>query len=40
MKEIFFISQNEGQEDSIDAQVVKQAVLQAIRNWSGSSEQE
>ncbi|KAL0375420.1 UNVERIFIED_CONTAM: hypothetical protein Sradi_3457700 [Sesamum radiatum] len=26
--------QNEGQSDSIDAQVVKQAVLQAIRIWS------
>ncbi|KAL7095161.1 hypothetical protein ACP275_10G007100 [Erythranthe tilingii] len=27
-------TQNEGQSDSIDAQVVKQAVLQAINNWS------
>ncbi|XP_052176154.1 uncharacterized protein LOC127790616 isoform X2 [Diospyros lotus] len=26
--------ENQGQEESIDAQVVKQAVLQAIRNWS------
>ncbi|XP_059669813.1 transcription factor SCREAM2-like isoform X2 [Cornus florida] len=26
--------ENQGQDDSIDAQVVKQAVLQAIRNWS------
>ncbi|RVX00728.1 hypothetical protein CK203_030302 [Vitis vinifera] len=32
--------ENEGQQDSIDAQVVKQAVLQAIKNWSESSEQE
>ncbi|XP_043706531.1 uncharacterized protein LOC122656142 isoform X2 [Telopea speciosissima] len=31
--------ENEGQ-GSIDAQVVKQAVLQAIKNWSESSEQE
>ncbi|CDP06407.1 unnamed protein product [Coffea canephora] len=31
------VSENEGQEDNIDAQVVKQAVLQAIRNWSASS---
>ncbi|KAI3474761.1 hypothetical protein Pfo_029987 [Paulownia fortunei] len=28
------VSENEGQSDSIDGQVVKQAVLQAIRNWS------
>ncbi|KAL3615738.1 hypothetical protein CASFOL_040032 [Castilleja foliolosa] len=28
------IGENEGAADSIDAQVVKQAVLQAIRNWS------
>ncbi|XP_057808277.1 transcription factor SCREAM2-like isoform X2 [Salvia miltiorrhiza] len=28
------ISENEGQSDSIDAQVVKRGVLQAIRNWS------
>ncbi|KAL8038994.1 hypothetical protein ABFX02_10G006500 [Erythranthe guttata] len=27
-------TQTEGQSDSIDAQVVKQAVLQAINNWS------
>ncbi|KAL7136168.1 hypothetical protein ABFS83_10G011400 [Erythranthe nasuta] len=27
-------TQNEGQSDSIDAQAVKQAVLQAINNWS------
>ncbi|KAL3531614.1 hypothetical protein ACH5RR_005135 [Cinchona calisaya] len=33
------VSENEGQEDSIDAQMVKQAVLEAIRNWSGSSGQ-
>ncbi|XP_043723535.1 uncharacterized protein LOC122670646 [Telopea speciosissima] len=31
--------ENEGQVN-IDAQVVKQAVLQAIKNWSESSEQE
>ncbi|XP_059643910.1 transcription factor SCREAM2-like [Cornus florida] len=31
---------NQGKHDSIDAQVVKQAVLQAIRNWSQSSEKE
>ncbi|CAI9774775.1 unnamed protein product [Fraxinus pennsylvanica] len=31
------VSENEGQADSIDAQVVKQAVVQAIRNWSESS---
>ncbi|CAK9153755.1 unnamed protein product [Ilex paraguariensis] len=29
--------ENEGQVDSIDAQVVKQAVLQAIRNWKDST---
>ncbi|CAL5335243.1 unnamed protein product [Camellia sinensis] len=29
---------NQGQDDNIDAQVVKQAVLQAIRNWSESNE--
>ncbi|KAL2479298.1 transcription regulator [Abeliophyllum distichum] len=33
------ISEKEGQADSIDGQVVKQAVLQAIRNWSGNNEQ-
>ncbi|KAL2557842.1 transcription regulator [Forsythia ovata] len=31
------VSENEGQADSIDAQVVKQAVVQAIRNWNESS---
>ncbi|KAI5663056.1 hypothetical protein M9H77_22379 [Catharanthus roseus] len=31
------ISEKEGEIDSIDEQMVKQAVLQAIRNWSGSS---
>ncbi|KAE7996522.1 hypothetical protein FH972_001237 [Carpinus fangiana] len=31
---------NEEQAESIDAQVVKQAVVQAIKNWSGSTEQE
>ncbi|KAA8517688.1 hypothetical protein F0562_015162 [Nyssa sinensis] len=30
--------ENHGQADSIDAQVVKQAVLQAIRNWSNDQE--
>ncbi|KAF8397152.1 hypothetical protein HHK36_016059 [Tetracentron sinense] len=30
----------QGQAESIDAQVVKQKVLQAIENWSESSEQE
>uniref|UniRef100_A0A5B7C649 ACT domain-containing protein n=1 Tax=Davidia involucrata TaxID=16924 RepID=A0A5B7C649_DAVIN len=30
--------ENQGQVDSIDAQVVKQAVLQAIRNWSESND--
>ncbi|CAI9782344.1 unnamed protein product [Fraxinus pennsylvanica] len=34
------VSENDGQADSIDAQVVKQAVLQAIRNWSVSNEQD
>ncbi|KAL1545418.1 transcription factor bHLH61-like isoform X1 [Salvia divinorum] len=28
------VSENEGPSDSIDAQVVKRAVLQAIRNWN------
>ncbi|BBH06337.1 transcription regulator [Prunus dulcis] len=32
--------ENQGQADSIDAHVVKQAVLQAIQNWSQSSEQD
>lgn len=32
-----FWLQKEGEIDSIDEQMVKQAVLQAIRNWSGSS---
>uniref|UniRef100_A0A5B7BZA0 Plant bHLH transcription factor ACT-like domain-containing protein n=1 Tax=Davidia involucrata TaxID=16924 RepID=A0A5B7BZA0_DAVIN len=32
--------ENQGQVDSMDAQAVKQAVLQAIRNWSESNEQE
>ncbi|XP_057504548.1 uncharacterized protein LOC130788022 isoform X2 [Actinidia eriantha] len=32
--------ENQGQDDSIDAQVVKQAVLQAIRNWAESNEQD
>ncbi|XP_062156961.1 transcription factor SCREAM2-like isoform X2 [Alnus glutinosa] len=31
---------NEEQAESIDAQVVKQAVVQAIKNWSGSTEQD
>ncbi|XP_022890837.1 transcription factor bHLH61-like isoform X2 [Olea europaea var. sylvestris] len=31
------VSENEGQAESIDARVVKQAVVQAIRNWSESS---
>ncbi|KAL4377878.1 hypothetical protein GQ457_02G020820 [Hibiscus cannabinus] len=31
--------ENEEQSECVDAQVVKQAVLQAIKNWSGSSEQ-
>ncbi|XP_022741267.1 transcription factor bHLH61-like [Durio zibethinus] len=30
--------ENEEQSESIDAQVVKQAVLQAIRNWSESTD--
>ncbi|XVE84094.1 hypothetical protein DITRI_Ditri16bG0141800 [Diplodiscus trichospermus] len=30
--------ENEEQNESIDAQVVKQAVLQAIKNWCGSSD--
>ncbi|KAM5560580.1 hypothetical protein ABKV19_021645 [Rosa sericea] len=29
--------ENQGEADSIDAQVVKQAVLQAIQNWSQSN---
>ncbi|GMJ09402.1 hypothetical protein like AT2G40435 [Hibiscus trionum] len=29
-----------GESECVDAQVVKQAVLQAIKNWSGSSEQQ
>ncbi|KAH6769339.1 transcription factor SCREAM-like protein [Perilla frutescens var. frutescens] len=32
------VSENEGQSDSIDAQVIKQAVLQAIRSWSDQQE--
>jgi hypothetical protein len=36
----FFFFQNEEQAESIDAQVVKQAVVQAIKNWSGSTEQD
>ncbi|KAK8593039.1 hypothetical protein V6N12_045128 [Hibiscus sabdariffa] len=32
--------ENEEQSECVDAQVVKQAVLQAIKNWSGSSEQQ
>ncbi|XVE67779.1 hypothetical protein DITRI_Ditri09bG0015500 [Diplodiscus trichospermus] len=32
--------ENEEQSESIDAQVVKQAVLQAIKNWSESSDQQ
>ncbi|PIN15753.1 hypothetical protein CDL12_11612 [Handroanthus impetiginosus] len=32
------VSENEGQSDSIDAQVVKQAVLEAIRNWDDESD--
>ncbi|XP_057487551.1 transcription factor SCREAM2-like isoform X4 [Actinidia eriantha] len=32
--------ENEGQDESLDAQVVKQAVLQAIRNWAESNEQD
>ncbi|BFG36546.1 hypothetical protein CerSpe_228200 [Prunus speciosa] len=32
--------ENQGQADSIDAHVVKEAVLQAIQNWSQSSEQD
>ncbi|KAL3830246.1 hypothetical protein ACJIZ3_019048 [Penstemon smallii] len=34
------ISENDGQSDSIDAQVVKQAVVQAIRNWSQNNDQD
>ncbi|GMI99110.1 hypothetical protein like AT2G40435 [Hibiscus trionum] len=32
--------ENEEQNESIDAQVVKQAVLEAIKNWSESSDQQ
>ncbi|OMO69111.1 hypothetical protein COLO4_29264 [Corchorus olitorius] len=32
--------ENEEQSESIDAQVVKQAVLQAIKNWSQNSDQQ
>ncbi|XAR68737.1 hypothetical protein NMG60_11000091 [Bertholletia excelsa] len=32
--------ENESQDESIDAQMVKQAVLQAIRNWSESNDQD
>ncbi|XVF13969.1 hypothetical protein REPUB_Repub09cG0015800 [Reevesia pubescens] len=32
--------ENEEQNESIDAQVVKQAVLQAIKNWSESTDQQ
>ncbi|OMO73551.1 hypothetical protein CCACVL1_17225 [Corchorus capsularis] len=32
--------ENEEQSESIDAQVVKQAVLQAIKNWSENSDQQ
>lgn len=35
----FYISQNEEQGETIDAHVVKQALLQVIRNWSESNEQ-
>lgn len=37
----FFFFQNEEQaKSSIDAEVVKETVVQAIKNWSGSIEQE
>ncbi|XP_059626929.1 uncharacterized protein LOC132269689 [Cornus florida] len=32
--------ENQGQAEKIDAQAVKQAILQAIQNWRESSEQE
>lgn len=35
----FYIFQNEEQGETIDAHVVKQALLQVIRNWSESNEQ-
>ncbi|KAJ8551029.1 hypothetical protein K7X08_000399 [Anisodus acutangulus] len=34
------VSDNEGQIECVDAQMVKQAVLEAIRNWSKSKEQD
>ena len=35
-----YLLQNEEQSESVDAQVVKQAVLQAIKNWSESTDQQ
>lgn len=40
LKYCFYIFQNEEQGEPIDAQVVKQALLQVIRNWSESNEQD
>ncbi|KAK1428017.1 hypothetical protein QVD17_16838 [Tagetes erecta] len=34
------IGENEGNVDDIDAQVVKRAVLKAIKNWSDNNEEE
>ncbi|KAA8539512.1 hypothetical protein F0562_026204 [Nyssa sinensis] len=34
------VGDNEANGENIDAQVVKEAVSQAIKNWSGSSEQD
>ncbi|XP_009617115.1 transcription factor bHLH61-like isoform X1 [Nicotiana tomentosiformis] len=34
------VSETEGQIDRVDAQMVKQSVLEAIRNWSQSNEQD
>jgi hypothetical protein len=36
---IYLILQNTEHIESLDAQVVKQAVVEAIKNWSESSEQ-
>lgn len=40
MIEIFLTLQNAEHADSLDAQVVKEAVVEAINNWSENSEKE
>jgi hypothetical protein len=39
MNKILLILQNTQHIESLDSQVVKQAVVEAIKNWSGSREQ-